>query len=248
MIEKSHEFLKLYMSNNKLISKEAYHYLSIPFNEIAFHIFVPNKMWESARNNYKEAIGLVKLSGLDLEIANMELNLEVLNFRSGEPVNLEKVKQCTTILENERDQRAQKGYYILQGPKKDFRKVLLKLFFAVAASDGKIETRELQYVYKYLQISVYDELFEEHKRITAALERKGSGNAEFVNELIQEAVEITQKQPSVRNEINEIIKQLLFLSAMDMHVTRSELDTILKYIQPFGLGQQDVEKILHSLN
>ena len=248
MLDKSNELLGEYNKNSTLISRDTYHYLAIPFNEIAFHFYVPGKKWGEAAENYEKAITIIKKSEIPVEIANMELNLQVVYFRSGQQVDLEKVKQLTKIIETAGDSRAKKGYYIMKGHRSEFRKVLLQLFFAVAASDGKIEKTELDYIYKYFEISLYDELFEECQKLESRWDKQKATYQQFVDLMVSEAIETTHKTESVRNDAKEIVKQLLFISAVDEHIQKEELDTILKYIQPFGMGKDDIVKIINELH
>ena len=248
MMEMAPQIVGEYMRKDTLISKVGYHHLAIPYNEIAYHTFVPEKKWVDAEKNYKEGIILIKRSEMQDEIANMELNLQVVYFRSGKEVDLDKVKSYIKTLESFNDVRANKGYYIIKAPKREFRKVLLQLFFAVAASDGKIEKCELEYIYKYLDITAYDELFEVCQSFKSQWENQKSNYRQFVDPIVSEAIEITRKNESIQMEIHEIVRQVGFLSAADQHIEQEELDTILQYVKPFGMSKEDIMKIINELH
>jgi hypothetical protein len=86
---------------------------AVAYNELAFHSEVPVGNWSVAERHYRRSIELFQHVDQPLEAANVELNLQVIFHLSGQPVDVERVKELTRILEKARDKRVQKGRELL---------------------------------------------------------------------------------------------------------------------------------------
>lgn len=248
MLEKSTEIERQFVIQGKSPDPKLYEYLAIPYNEIAFHMYVPGRDWEKAEASYKKAIELVKKCGNEVEIANMEINLQTVYFQSGQKTDLDKVANCTQILEKAKDSRAGKGRMILSGVKNESFEILLKLSFAVAASDGDIDESEIKMIRKILRI---DENVSFNRSFEAILsswkEKKGDFHL-FTNDLIGEAIEKTEAMELSPEDIHRIIEQALIISAADLHVRKEELNAIHRYANHFGITKQEISGIFNKLN
>ena len=83
-------------------------------NELAFYMDVPAKRWQDAENHYRQAIDLLVEAQEQINAANVELNLQKVFHLSEQPVDVEKVKELTSVLEAAGDPRAEKGRKLLQ--------------------------------------------------------------------------------------------------------------------------------------
>ena len=83
-------------------------------NNLAFYMDVPAKRWQDAENHYRQAIDLYVEAHNQIEAANVELNLQKVFQLSGQPVDVEKVKEMTSVLDAAGDPRAEKGRKLLQ--------------------------------------------------------------------------------------------------------------------------------------
>jgi hypothetical protein len=82
-------------------------------NELAFHTEVPARNWAEAAEHYRRSMELFRQVDRKLEADNVELNLQTLFHLSGQPVDVERVKELTRLLEEAKDPRADKGRNLL---------------------------------------------------------------------------------------------------------------------------------------
>jgi tetratricopeptide (TPR) repeat protein len=88
--------------------------LALCHNELAFHLEMPAKNWNEAEYHYRQSLDLFKKAGDSVSAANVELDLQTLFHLSGQPVDLVRVRELTSILENAKDKRAEKGQRLLR--------------------------------------------------------------------------------------------------------------------------------------
>ncbi|MEJ2647982.1 MAG: tetratricopeptide repeat protein, partial [Sedimentisphaerales bacterium] len=87
--------------------------LAICHNNLAFHKYVPAMNWNDAELHYRQSIELFNQSNAAVEAANVEINLQTLFHLSGKPVNIDKIRKLTDMLEKAGDHRAKKGLKLL---------------------------------------------------------------------------------------------------------------------------------------
>ena len=75
------------------------------------------KNWELAIKYYQRAVELMQIAGNEIDIANLELNLQIALHRSGKGADIQKVRTLSHILESNGDPRAAKADEILGNSK-----------------------------------------------------------------------------------------------------------------------------------
>ena len=83
--------------------------MAVCHNQIAFHGCVPEENWTDAEAHYRRAMALSNKAGQSVEVANAEMNLQVMFQLSGQEVDRERVEELIRILEQANDKRAEKG-------------------------------------------------------------------------------------------------------------------------------------------
>lgn len=88
--------------------------IAISNNNLAFDSLVPEKNWKDAKHHYQKAIELFNKVPDPVQATNSEMNLQTMYHLSSQPVDVERVKALTRILEEAKDKRAEKGHKILK--------------------------------------------------------------------------------------------------------------------------------------
>ena len=110
LIEIHEELLKKHVPILPQISEM----IAISNNNLAFDTLVPEKNWKDAEHYYQKAIVLFNKVPDPVQAANSEMNLQTMYHLSDQPVDVERVKALTRILEEAKDKRAEKGHKILK--------------------------------------------------------------------------------------------------------------------------------------
>ena len=87
--------------------------MAISHNNLAHDTYVLEKYWNKAEYHYRESIDLFKKIQDFVETANVELNLQIMYYLSGQTVNIDKIKEVTQVLANAGDKRAEKGFNLI---------------------------------------------------------------------------------------------------------------------------------------
>ncbi len=122
--------------------------------------------------------------------------------------------------------------------------VLPAMAYAVALSDGEIDTREDKAIKRMLPKSraTKDYLQIIHKK------EKQLSNKDIVDELVEEAIGIGIENKFSKHTIVPVIRYLLVIAASDDEITGSELKTIYSFAKAFKITRQEIITILKSHN
>ena len=247
MKEKSIEIEREFHHQRSHPDRDMYHHLAIPYNELAFHFYVPEKMWEEAEKTYLKALELIRRSDLPDEIANMELNLQTVYYRSGQELNMDLVKKSTEVLAAAKDPRSEKGRIIQLVPSREFARVFSELALGLAACDTVISERELEIVNNILARTRMPDVLDYLESLKLKLQGPKTQHKKVITDLLTDAIDITRTNGSIRENLKTMINLLLHVGASDGKLTREELDFIYDYTREFGVTKEDIVEILNNI-
>jgi hypothetical protein len=220
--------------------------MSVAFNEIAFYKYLPEQNWDDAELYFKRALDFMKKCGEEDEIANMKINVQLVYFWSGSKVDIKTLEEAKEILLRKNDNRAFKASLIIRSlyekdskPKYNVN-LLLNLCFAVALSDGKIDSMEVDMMKRILDPKRVDSFSAE---VTSLLEAYSWKPGPVIELLIKNAVKLTNENKYSQEEIKKIIHEVIFIAIADLSILQSEMETFCLYGRHFNLSPEEINKL-----
>jgi len=247
MKEKSREIEREFHHQQSHPDGDMFHHLAIPYNEMAFHFYVPERMWAEAENSYKKALELIHKSNLPEEVANMELNLQTVFYRSGQAVDMELVGKSTEVLKKIKDPRSEKGRIIQLIPSQVFALVFSELALGLAACDAIISNHEMEIVRNIIARTNMPDVLDHLEKIRLKLEGSKTKKENIIDGLLSNAINVTKNDASLRRNLNTMVKLLLHVSASDGKLSIEELDFIYTYTREFNMTKDDIAAILNNI-
>lgn len=229
------------------VDKKVIRSMSVAFNEIAFNKHLPEKNWDKSEFYFKRALDFMKICQEEVEIANMEINVQLAYFWSGRPVDIRAIEHAKEILIHHNDRRTFKAALILRSLYEEHKssrfntELLLQLFFAVAIVDTKADNLELDMMKRMIPAERVDAF---HAEILTLIEAYGKDIGGLLNLLINRAVELTKKHRYTKTDIKEILHEVIFVILADLRVLEAEVRILEAYAGHFGLSEEDVRALL----
>jgi|GEM_PF-2882334 len=221
--------------------------ISVTFNEIAFNKYLPEKDWANSEINFKKALDFMKICKEEVEIANMEVNLQLAYFLSGKTVNIQTVENAKEVLIRYKDVRMFKAALILRSlfednssPKYNIE-LLLNLFFAVAIADNKADNLELDMMKKMVDPVMVDTF---NAKIMTLYEGFAGNSDALVKHLVARAIELTKNNNYTVIEIKKILHHVIFVVLADLRILPIEIQIINSYANSFGITDKDINSLV----
>ncbi|MBM3404914.1 MAG: TIR domain-containing protein [Bacteroidetes bacterium] len=248
------EFLK---DLEKLIQTETnkplFRNISIAYNEVAFHKFMPEKNYGNAEKYFTTALRYMKIAGDAVECANMTLNLQTAIFKAGKPVDYELIKTNTNLLRQHNDDRYVKGDLLLgsgnmtlQGSP-DISRIQLQMAFAVSVADRKIDRTEIGIIAKMFNLDADPEIRKTYEDLNKQVNDPQLDIPSFIANCVNFSVARTQELNLDKKEVEIIIRKLLAISAADSRMDPAEVGVIFDYARHFDFDKTDLFELFSNL-